>query len=80
MRSTVYARVDSRPSLELTSVRDSPDGETAMAALRAAADAVRTVPHPDEPTEPLPNWADALLSEDGPTLHLDLQDHADQAT
>lgn len=75
----LVAYVAERPSQAVLVIRDTPDDETAMAALRAAADAVRAIPHPDEPTEPLPNWVDALPSDDGPTLHLDLQDHADQA-
>jgi hypothetical protein len=53
--------------------------DAAMAALRRAADAVRAVPHPDEPGDALPNWVDAVLGDDGPTLHLDLQDHGEQA-
>ncbi|MFF5075535.1 hypothetical protein ACFY36_00660 [Actinoplanes sp. NPDC000266] len=73
------AYVAERPSQAVLVIRDSPDDETAMAALRAAAGAVRAIRHPDEPTEPLPNWVEALLRDDGPTLHLDLQDHADQA-
>ncbi|SNY25128.1 hypothetical protein [Paractinoplanes atraurantiacus] len=77
--AALAAYVAERPSQAVLVIRGAPDAETAMAALRAAADAVRAIPHPDEPTEPLPNWVEALLSDDGPTLHLDLQDHADRA-
>ncbi|MFG1996387.1 hypothetical protein ACGFJ7_41060 [Actinoplanes sp. NPDC048988] len=77
--AALAAYVADRPGRAVLVIRESPDDEMAMAALRAAADAVRAIPHPDEPTAPLPNAADAFLSDDGPTLHLDLQDHAGQA-
>jgi len=64
-----------RPSQAVLGLRGAGDDEAAMVALRRAADAVRAIPHPDEPGEPLPAWVDAVLGDDGPTLHLDLQDH-----
>ncbi|GAA0573202.1 hypothetical protein GCM10010172_67290 [Paractinoplanes ferrugineus] len=77
--AALAAYLADRPSRAVLVLRDTPDDETAMAALRAAAAAVRAIPHPGEPTDPLPNWVDALLGDDGPALHLDLQDHAEQA-
>jgi hypothetical protein len=60
-------------------LREAGDEATAMSALRHAADAVRAIPHPDEPDDPLPNWVDAISGDDGPSLHLDMQDHGEQA-
>ncbi|MCA2216898.1 hypothetical protein [Jidongwangia harbinensis] len=74
----LIAYLAERPGAGVFSLR-SGDEAAAMAALRDAADAVRAIPHPDEPGEPLPNWVDALLGDDGPTLHLDLQDRSDHA-
>src|SRR3954468_9122315 len=75
----LVAYLTDRPSQAVFVLRGAGDDDTAMAALRRAADAVRAIPHPDEPDDPLPNWVDALLGDDGPTLHLDMQDHAEQA-
>lgn len=52
----------------------------ASAALASAAAAVHAIPHPDEPDEGLPNWCEVLPETDGtPVLHLDMQDHGEQA-
>ncbi|MGC9670298.1 hypothetical protein ACNTMW_27610 [Planosporangium sp. 12N6] len=73
------AHLAERPGQAVFVLRRAGDDETAMAALRRAAAAVRAIPHPDEPDEPLPNGVDVLPGDDGPTLHLDLQDHAEYA-
>ena len=75
----LIAYLTDRPSQAVFVLSGAGDDDAAMVALRQAADAVRAIPHPDEPEDPLPNWVDALLGDDGPTLHLDLQDHAEQA-
>lgn len=75
----LVAYLAERPSQAVLGLRGAGDDAAAMAALRRAAEAVRAIPHPDEPGEPLPNWAGVLLGDDGPALHLDLQDHGDQA-
>jgi hypothetical protein len=60
-------------------LRETPDGDAALRALRRAAAAVGRIPHPVEPAQPLPNWCDAFFVDGVPVLHLDIQDHAEYA-
>lgn len=51
------------------------DPERALAGMQAAARAVGRLPHPDEPTEPLPNWISGVaLDDDGPAFTIDVKD------
>lgn len=71
--------VRGRPSSTTLALREVGDDAAALGALRSAADAVRRIPHPDEPADSLVNWADALPGDAGPVLHIDLQDRFDYA-
>jgi hypothetical protein len=55
-------------------LRGVPDVNAALAALQRAAATICDIPHPDEPSAPLPNWSDAFLVDGEPVLHLDVQD------
>lgn len=55
-------------------LREAPDVAVALDALQRAAGAVCEIPHPVEPSAPLPNWCDAFLEDGEPVLHLDVQD------
>jgi hypothetical protein len=56
-------------------IRDATDPVAALAALEQAAAAIREIPHPDEPDDPLPNWCRAELKDGEPVLHLDFHDY-----
>ncbi|HET7486388.1 MAG TPA: hypothetical protein VFJ85_00565 [Acidimicrobiales bacterium] len=56
-------------------LRGATDPAVARAAMQRAAEAVFTVPHPEEPDEPLPNFASAVTdTEDGPSFWIDCKD------
>ncbi len=55
-------------------LREVPDAAAALDALQRAAGAICEIPHPVEPSAPLPNWCDAFLVDGEPVLHLDVQD------
>jgi hypothetical protein len=75
----LIAYVNDRPGQAVFVLRGTAGEGVSMAALRHAAAAVRAIPHPDEPGDPLPNWVAAISGDDGPSLHLDMQDHGEQA-
>jgi hypothetical protein len=59
-------------------LRDTSDGDAAHAAMERAAEAVFNVPHPEEPDEPLPNYASAVTeTADGPSFWIDCKDELD---
>jgi hypothetical protein len=59
-------------------LRDVSDTDAALAALERAAEAVWSLPHPDEPGSALPNWCEAALEDGHPVLHMDAKDGAGQ--
>ena len=74
--SDLVAYVAGQPSRVALALRDAPDPGAAVEALRRAAAAVRGIPHPDEPDEPLANWLDVQFVDGVPVLSIDLQDQA----
>jgi hypothetical protein len=48
--------------------------EAAADGLRAARDRIRSIPHPDEPSEGLPNWCEVEEKGEGPVLEFDIKD------
>jgi hypothetical protein len=77
--AALIAYVAQNASTVKLALRDSPDLDRAVAALAAAGTAVRAIPHPEEPTEPLPNWVDVSVEHDVPLLRLDLKDERGSA-
>lgn len=59
-------------------LRDVSDTHAALAALKRAAAAVWSLPHPDEPGCALPNWCDTALEDGHAVLHMDAKDGAGQ--
>ncbi|MCH6163687.1 hypothetical protein [Streptomyces marispadix] len=59
-------------------LRDVSDTDAALAALERAAEAVWSLPHPDEPDCALPNWCEAALEDGHAVLHMDAKDGAGQ--
>lgn len=70
----LIAYVASHPSAVALALYDANDPQAATAALRRAAVAINRIPHPADPSEPLPNWSDVLHEDGVPVLHLDLRD------
>ncbi len=59
-------------------LRGASDEERAATAMRAAARAVASIPHPDEPDDPLPNFVSAITrSAEGPSFSIDVKDMLD---
>ncbi len=70
----LIAYVADYPSATALAVYGSSDPAAAGAALRAAAEKICEIRHPDEPDAALPNWCE-VVDEDGvPVLHLDMKD------
>jgi len=56
-------------------LQDAEDPEVAVAAMRLARSAVFSIPHPEEPDDPLPSFASAVtMAEGGPTFWFDIAD------
>lgn len=56
-------------------IRDSPDPDGASAGLMAARKALFTIPHPEEPSDPLPSFASEIeVGQRGPTFWFDIAD------
>jgi hypothetical protein len=59
-------------------LRGSSDPEVARAAMSRGAQAVFDVPHPEEPDDPLPNFASSVTqTPDGPSFWIDCKDELD---
>lgn len=70
----LIAYIAAHGSTAVLVLRDAPDADAALAALRQASGEVHAIPHPQEPSAPLPNWCDAFIEDGEPVLHLDVQD------
>jgi hypothetical protein len=56
-------------------LRGAGDPESAVRALTAARGAIYRIPHPEEPSEPLPSFAsDVTATDDGATFWFDAAD------
>ena len=59
-------------------LRAAPNADVATRAMRTAAGALQTIPHPDEPEDALPNFVSAVTAEpDGPSFWIDVKDMLD---
>jgi hypothetical protein len=75
----LIAYLAEHPSWARLVLREVRDTDTALRALRRAAEAVWRIPHPLEPTDGLPNYCSPSLEDGLPVLCLDVKDNSDHA-